>query len=167
MRYVFVVDASKLGLVNKERARMFAREVGQAFARCSARAVEELKDRTVQAGKVDLGLLAASWEGKVGDVPGGVHAVLSNSAPHHPYVELGRRAGGAMPPVDKLSAWCGRKLGDPTLGYVVARAIARRGIPPTPIMTSQDFQRRARESFAKGLQDASDRVAAAAVGRVG
>ena len=43
-------------------------------------------------------------------------------------VEFGRRKGARMPPPNALRGWARRKGGNPNLAFVVARAIARRGI---------------------------------------
>jgi hypothetical protein len=79
------------------------------------------------------------------DVRGG--AAMYNSSPHGPIVEDGRRAGARMPPPDVLADWVRRKgigrvygpLGRGqrrrpskqqarALAFVIARAIARRGL---------------------------------------
>jgi len=53
--------------------------------------------------------------------------IFSNKAYAVP-VEFGRRKGARMPPPNALRGWARRKLGNPNLAFVVARAIARRGI---------------------------------------
>lgn len=64
------------------------------------------------------------------------------------FVEFGRRAGARMPPVDALIGWVRRHWGNAPLprrgerrqaalrarAFLVARAIARRGIPPRPYL---------------------------------
>ena len=49
------------------------------------------------------------------------------------YIEFGRRAGAKMPPSGRLDDWYAAKGIDPKLDFVIRRAIARRGIKPTPI----------------------------------
>jgi len=164
--YEFIVNADRLGLVNRERARLFASELNNEWAKCNAQATADLRMRTERAKKIDLGMLVRGWNDRVEEIAEGTRATLYNDAPHHVFVEMGRRAGARMPPVAVIAAWCGRKLGDSTLGFIVARAIGRRGIPPTPLMTAKDFQRWARQLFAHGLMAASDRVARSALGRV-
>lgn len=40
--------------------------------------------------------------------------------------EYGRGQGG-MPPIDRMKEWAAQKLGDESLGYVIARSIAQKG----------------------------------------
>lgn len=56
--------------------------------------------------------------------------VYSNASnPIYPLVmEYGRRAGAKPPPVDAIRPWVADKLGDPSLAFVVARSIGRKGI---------------------------------------
>ena len=80
-------------------------------------------------------------------------AVFYNFAPHAPIVEMGRRPGAKMPPVDVLVAWVKRKkiglasgpqprggkgkrlsrrLSDSQargIAFMIARSIGRRGLP--------------------------------------
>lgn len=49
------------------------------------------------------------------------------------YIEFGRRAGAKMPPEGALDDWYSAKGIDPKLDFVIRRAIARKGIKPTPI----------------------------------
>lgn len=47
-------------------------------------------------------------------------------------VEFGRRPGQRMPPVDALELWGLRVLGEPGLGWPLARSIAKKGVKPQP-----------------------------------
>lgn len=49
------------------------------------------------------------------------------------YIEFGRRAGAKMPPEGSLDKWYEAKGIDKKYDFVIRRAIARRGIKPTPI----------------------------------
>jgi hypothetical protein len=49
------------------------------------------------------------------------------------YIEFGRRAGAKMPPQGSLDDWYAAKGIDPKLDFVIRRAIAKKGIKPTPI----------------------------------
>jgi hypothetical protein len=60
-------------------------------------------------------------------------------APYAIFVEEGRRPG-SFPPRAPLELWAQRVLGDRSLWYVIARAIARRGIRPRR-MFAQAFER--------------------------
>ena len=72
-----------------------------------------------------------------GEGRGALRGVVGSRAPYAGYVEFGRRPGGAMPPWKEgspLYRWVVRNLesrdGDfESAAFLVARAIARRGIP--------------------------------------
>ena len=74
--------------------------------------------------KVDTGRFRNSW--KAERIAQG--AVLLNSAPYAAVIEGGRRPGARMPPLGPIEAWARRK-GIDIPAFVIARAIARRGIP--------------------------------------
>lgn len=59
---------------------------------------------------------------------------LENVAAHAEYVERGRLPGGRMPPVSIISAWAVRHGMPARAGWPIARAIARRGIKPRPVL---------------------------------
>ncbi len=71
-----------------------------------------------------------------GDIPGELRGVVASRAPYADPVEFGRRPGSAMPPWREgspLHLWVVRNLesrGDDfeSVAFLVARAIARRGI---------------------------------------
>lgn len=46
-----------------------------------------------------------------------------------PVIEFGRQSGATMPPVKEIEDWALNKLGKPGLGFVIARAISKRGLP--------------------------------------
>lgn len=65
----------------------------------------------------------------------GVHGQLlggGDRAPHFVFLERGTRPH--FPPPRALEAWAQAKLGDASLAFVVARAIARRGTPALRMM---------------------------------
>ena len=67
-------------------------------------------------------------------------AVLYNSLSYPPFIEYGRRAGARFPPVAALIRWVRHKglakgVADAHgLAFVIARKIAKKGIPPKPVM---------------------------------
>ena len=83
-----------------------------------------------------------------GDIPGELRGVVASRTPYARYVEFGRRPGGGMPPWREgtsLYRWVVHKLKPPdghveSVSFLVARAIARRGIP-------------ARRMFARAFED--------------
>lgn len=72
-----------------------------------------------------------------GENPSVLRGVVASRVPYAGYVEFGRRAGGGIPPWregSSLYRWVAHKLGPPDgsierVSFLVARSIARRGIP--------------------------------------
>lgn len=56
-----------------------------------------------------------------------LRGIVATAQAYMTVVERGRRPGGRFPPRGPIQAWAGRVLGDASLWFVVARAIARRG----------------------------------------
>ncbi len=77
------------------------------------------------------------YTGIKGISPQVLRGVVASRTPYARYVEFGRRAGGRMPPWREgtsLYRWVAHKLDPPdgqieSVSFLVARAIARRGIP--------------------------------------
>ncbi len=153
----------------EEYNKLFAPTEKALFAKCvqvirktvrlhGPRLVQQEID-TLQPRPVDRGVYRRSFH--VGNVEGG--AVLYNSAPHAPIIELGRRAGGRQPPISVIADWVIRKglfntrvtkkIGNRiitktrrarrtpdlmrrarSVAYVIARAIAHRGLPAHRIL---------------------------------
>lgn len=63
-----------------------------------------------------------------------IRGTWGTNVDYAPPVEEGRAAGSAMPPPGALTGWLQRHGIDPTFEFVVARAIARRGIPAVHFM---------------------------------
>ena len=88
-----------------------------------------------------------------GEDPQVLRGVVASRVPYARYVEFGRRAGGRMPPWregSSLYRWVAHKLGPPdgyteSVSFLVARAIARRGIP-------------GRRMFARAFEDNQSRI---------
>jgi len=156
MAYVVNVSAKNLGKINLKRAVTFRKELQRTLKSASKKMLTDLRGRTRSEKKVDLGGIYRGWRADVALVDD-MKIDLWNDAPHHIYVEFGRAAGRKMPPVSVISAWCERKLGDATLGWAVAKTIAKYGIPPTRMMTSPEFQRYARQLFKAAVKEATGR----------
>jgi len=83
-------------------------------------------------GAVDTGNFRDSWEinhGAAGLV------TITNDADGAGAIDGGRKAGSPMPPIDAISDWVGRHLDvdsnrQNAVAYVIARAIAERGLQP-------------------------------------
>lgn len=132
--------------------------------------------RTLQASllliEADARQLAARDTGRLGGsinnrISGTFPSLVGEVGPDARYgrfVEFGRRPGARMPPVDALMGWVQRHwhtiaerrrgVSRRTLrgeAYVLARAIARRGIPARPFMAPAYERNRSRiaEGFAR------------------
>ncbi len=78
----------------------------------------------------DRGELARSIRTDPASARASLNSLSAKVAPHKSYawpVEKGRRPKGRMPPSDVIGDWLRRHGSDPKLGFVVARAIGRRG----------------------------------------
>lgn len=102
------------------------------------RSVLSVERSAKQVVPVDTGTLRRSITHEVRPSPGMVVGRVGSNVPYARYVEEGR-AAGSMPPPDALArdlqgGWL-RRHGIPNeLAFVVARAIARRGIKPRPYL---------------------------------
>lgn len=86
-------------------------------------------------GAIDTGAYRAGFRGKATDRG----ASLYNMRKYAPVIDMGRRPG-TMPNTRAIARWAERKLGlDPiaarTAGFLIGRAIKRRGLLPRRVMT--------------------------------
>lgn len=93
------------------------------------RAVVEIQDQTRASDTVDTGRYLRSW--KTQPTENGV--VISNDSPYAGIIELGRRAGSRMPPVQVIARWAQRRLGlsrreAEHAAWAIAKSIAVKGI---------------------------------------
>ena len=124
------------------KAPPIAREEAEVFrlAREAMAGITEMLRREVMA-RTPVGA-SENLRGSIfteikGENPGALRGVVASRAPYAGYVEFGRRPGGAMPPWREgspLYRWVAYKLGPPDgsierVSFLVARSIARRGIP--------------------------------------
>lgn len=74
-------------------------------------------------------------------------ATVGSSSPYAKYVEEGVRAGGKMPPTDKIYEWMIQKGMEPSErgAYLISKKIAEKGIP-------------ARRPFEKGVEKAKSKI---------
>jgi hypothetical protein len=70
------------------------------------------------------------WQTETNRTATGVVGVVGSPLVYSEVIERGRRPGARMPPPEALRTWVERKLGPEVSPFVVARAIARRGIEP-------------------------------------
>jgi hypothetical protein len=115
--------------------------------RGALRAVLTLQRATNEAKAVHTGQYKRAW--KAQRTPTG--ARVYNAAAYADIIEYGRRAGARQPPSEVIARWAQRKLGlkkkdAKRAGFLIARAIGRRGLKPRRVMTNQvpnilaDFQ---------------------------
>lgn len=58
-----------------------------------------------------------------------LHGSVVSGVPYVSVLEYGRKPGSLMPPPRIIEEWATRNIGKPGLGYVIARSIARKGLP--------------------------------------
>ena len=90
------------------------------------------------AGAVNYGTYRRAWTATV-ITDDKIH--LENACGYGGIIEGGRRAGARTPPRAALAAWAMRKLHldasqAKTAGFLIARAIAKRGLKPRRVMAS-------------------------------
>lgn len=146
----FNTDMKDFGKFHTKLAKLRLTAVKPAIDKAARDLLSSLRARTMVARKVDTAALRSGWRAKTTRTS----AVFSNVAKHHAFVELGRKPGGRMPPVKAIEAWAARRLGKRGLGWVIARKIARRGIRPTPLLTSAAFKAKVKELMRRELQAA-------------
>ena len=106
-------------------------------------------------GAVNTGRFLGAWRSHA--IAGG--AEVRNDAPYAAIIEGGRRAGAAMPPRHVMVAWAQRRLGlsvkeAKRIAFVLARAIARRGLKPRKILENAipEISAAAREEMNREIQ---------------
>ena len=123
-----------------------------------------------QLAPQDTRRLAGSINGRISGTYPSLVGQVGPDVAYGRYVEFGRRAGARMPPVDALIGWVRRHWNPAFIGpmptgvlrprraagrgvseyqirsraWALARAIARRGIPPRPFMLPAYDRNRAR-----------------------
>jgi hypothetical protein len=93
------------------------------------RAIPVLHDASRAANAVDTGQYLRAW--KTRPTESGVAIV--NDAPYAAIIELGRRPGAKMPPVQAIQTWAQRRLGlsrkqAENAAWAIAKSISIKGI---------------------------------------
>lgn len=139
-----------------KRAQRLAKEIGpatqRALRRVGAQVIPQVKTESLRQGIKAFGRYVAGWTYEVR----GTELRIRNRTFYAKFVESGRRAGARMPPVNALIPWVQLILSPPpdrvrSVAFAVARAIARRGIPPRPVVGSGKIQRLARAAVTREL----------------
>lgn len=124
--------------------------------------LRQLTSQTAHAVKADAQVIAPEFSGAlrrgitVTTSPRGTVATVRAQVPHAAAVLKGRRAGARMPPKAALVEWARQHGVDPKLVFVLARAIARKGIKARPFF--DEAWRRHRPGFDMALKSVVDRV---------
>ena len=97
-------------------------------------------------GAVNTGALLRGWKAR--KLPNG--AAIVQRKPYGSVVEYGRRKRSRFPPLQQIQRWIQRRLGKSAkeakaMTFVVARAIARRGLRARKILTSRKSKKRTLE----------------------
>ena len=90
--------------------------------------LEYLKTLVVTGTPVDTGKLRGSIFQEMRGTEANLNGVVASPMQYGTVVEFGRRPGMKMPPVAIIERWA-QLHGMAGLGWPIARAIARRGIP--------------------------------------
>lgn len=93
----------------------------------------DIQSRAQLNAPVFRGLLRVSILQSVGVEDGRIVGRVGSALRYAPVVEFGRSSGW-FPPVSELRVWARRKLGDERAGFLVARAIKRRGFRAQPYL---------------------------------
>lgn len=141
-------------MLERLAARLDQATLMQAAKPAMIESVELLRRTVRDAEPTDTGALRASIRTQVtGNTLGSLVGIVAPSGPPGRYalpMEYGRRPGSRMPPVEPLVRWAKRhKLGRTdketrAIGFLIARAIARRGSPKARPQGYRAFETAAR-----------------------
>jgi hypothetical protein len=116
-------------------------QVGKAAVRMLAFASKDVKD---------FGSYQTGWRYQAAFT----RLYLKNIVPHAVFVERGRRAGAAMPPIAPIRAWAIRHGMPASAAWPIARNIARRGIRPRPTLFRPDVQKSIQQVWTSAMSSA-------------
>lgn len=104
-----------------------------ALLRAMREVAIDIQSRAKINAPVFRGLLRVSILQSVNAENGRIVGRIGSALRYAPVVEYGRTTGW-FPPVSELRIWARRKLGDERAGFIVARAIKRRGFTAQPYL---------------------------------
>jgi hypothetical protein len=107
-------------IMKKTKPEIYRVPMAKMFNRLGNQA----RDIAVRTAPKNSGELHRSIKADIKPLSARVFSTANYAVP----VEVGRRKNSRMPPLEPIRAWLRSKRKDPRLAYVVARAIARRGI---------------------------------------
>lgn len=126
--------------------------VGKAGVRMLAFATKDVKD---------LGSYGAGWRYKAAFTK----LYFFNATRHALFVEKGRRAGAAMPPLAPIRAWALRHGLPAKAAWPIAKRIAERGIRARPALLRPDIQKSLRQVYGAAMLGAMGEAARKAAGK--
>lgn len=155
------VPPRMLGRFESVMSKEIKPHLEQALRLTGRQSITVLKERS--QGIKAVGWFQHGWQMK--ELPN-LKMRVFNAAAHAIFVEKGRRAGAKPPPLEPIRRWLVVKGGDPAAAPMVARAIARRGIAPRPVMTSKAWQDWAMVHFHANISKTMTALARRSAGRV-
>jgi hypothetical protein len=141
MKFVIPVRPEDLGKFERNMQRNLKLEINRQLRAAESEVESELRLRSQHIR--DQGAFQSSWRARAQFASlvvwnFAVHALfVEGSAETDPYA---RRPGTRMPPLQVIREWLLRRGSDPRLAFVVARAIAARGILARPVLRSRTVQ---------------------------
>lgn len=175
MRHI-TVPIEQLPKMFRQYGVMMRSHTDARMMQVESRAKEIVKDQTENAppasanggiGAVDTRKYYRKWRVRRARLNGSRGVLITNAAHYMAVIELGRRAGSRMPPVDVIRQWAQRRLGLPykeakRAAWPIARAIGRRGLQARLVMTGDPAKREYFKTMQKymglALDEASLRV---------
>lgn len=127
----------RITIKGAEETRKLLERIPQRLGLALVRAMRDSAILIQSLAKVNVpvfrGLLRASILQSVEIEGNKIIGHVGSALVYAPVVEFGR-ASGWFPKVSELKIWARRKLGDARLGFVVGRAIQRRGFKAQPYL---------------------------------
>lgn len=91
-------------------------------------------NRLKSHGNINTGQLRASLKIDGMNSPKLLEREIYTEADQGIWIEFGRKASGKPAPFGPLVRWAKLKLGDPGLGYGIAKKLATKDLPPKPFL---------------------------------
>ncbi len=121
------VDASQLNELIK---KLDPEQVERRARTAMDESLEYLQHEIVTKASSNTGAFRASVFGEIrGRSLSEMRGIVASPLAYAVVIEYGRKPGKKMPPIGPIELWARRVLGESGLGFVIARAIGRRGLP--------------------------------------
>lgn len=153
----WVVQPKDLGKFERKLQNQLRLVASQEMRAVKPRVEGLLRERSVRIR--DRGAFQSSWLVVVRFLT----MEAKNTAEHSLFVEgsekthpYSRRPNRKMPPLQVIRDWLARRGADPKLAFVVARAIARRGILARPVLRSPNVRSLISDMISEAMRHARD-----------